>query len=96
MSRLKPTEVRLVASLLQEEAEDAADLAGRIIQALDEKRARDDDEYVVVYLDPNTRTTQVFGAWSTQRQAERGIDRLASPGPLPGRAGVFRLTQPKE
>ena len=89
--RAKPTEVRLVASLLMGEADDAEELAGRIIQALDEKRARDNTPWAIVYHDPNTGTVIPYGPFPTASAAEKVRKDLVSPGPLPARAGTFRL-----
>lgn len=87
----KPTEVRLVASLLHEEADDANDLARRIIDSLDDKRARDDTTYVVVYYDPNTRALITYGPYRTERAASKALGTLVSPGPLPAQGAVRKL-----
>lgn len=87
----KPTEVRLVASLLHEEADDANDLARRIIEGLDDKRDRDDTMYVVVYFDPNTKALITYGPYKTQRAADKALGTLVSPGPLPAQGAVRKL-----
>lgn len=89
--RAKPTEVRLVASLLQEEADDAEELAGRIISALDEKRARDDTPWAIVFYDPNTGVVIPYGPYPTMSAAEKVRKTLTGPGPKLARAGTFRL-----
>lgn len=89
--RPKPTEVRLVASLLMSEADDAEELAGRIINALDDKRARDDTLWCLVFYDPNTGTVIPYGPYRTAAAAERIRKTLVSPGPLPARAAAFRM-----
>lgn len=90
MARLRPTEVRAVAALLEEPAEDADELAGRIIETLDELRLKR-DSFALLYLEPNTRTVVAFGPYGTQNAGERDIKRLVSPGPKPGHAQVLKL-----
>ena len=86
---IKKTELRLVAGLLEEEAEDTGELAERIITALDAKREKDDTQWVI--------TTQwdgiicMYGPYPTQHQAGKALKRLASPGPGEMRAAVRQL-----
>lgn len=91
MARVKPTEIRLVADLLMQEAPDAEGLARTIIESLDEKRAQEAGKqppYCVVYYEPNTVTLSTYGPFSTEKQAERLVKSLVSPGPK--RAHVWR------
>ncbi len=88
--RLRPLEVRLVASLLQEEAEDAEELAGRIIQALDESREKRDSHCVVAQLGPAYPVT-VYGPYSTNQAATKVYKSLAAPGPEEGRAAIVKM-----
>jgi len=90
MRRLKPTEVRLVAALLQEEADDADELAARIIRSLDEKR-EDDTVYSCVYYDPNTGAVIPYGPYPTEGTARKEYSKLVSPGPLPARGAVLQM-----
>ena len=47
--RPKATEVRLIARLLEEPAEDTNDLATKILNALADKRAQDDTVWVFLH-----------------------------------------------
>lgn len=77
MTRLRPLEVRLVASLLQEPAEDAEELAGRIIEALDESREKR-DLYVVVARAAGFLTA--YGPFGTRNQGLKLAKDLVAPG----------------
>lgn len=90
MPRVKPTEVRLVAKMLEEPAEDADELAERIIRSLDEKR-EDDTRWGVVFYDPNTKAVINYGPYPTQKAAQKIKDSLVSPGPLPAAGVVVKL-----
>lgn len=83
---MKKTEVRLVAGLLESEAEDTGELAERIITALDEKRARDDTLYAVVTEWQGIVT--MYGPFGTRNRADKVLGGLAGPGPTPMRAAV--------
>jgi len=89
--RPKPTEVRLVASLLHEEADDAEDLAGRIITSLDAKRERDNTQWAVVFYDPNTGTVIPFGPYPTKGAADKVLGTLTGPGPKPAQAITVKM-----
>lgn len=91
--KVKPTEVRLVASMLEQEADSAHDLATRIITELDGKRARDNEVWCLLYYDPNVRVYATFGPYSTKGAADRASKALASSGPQPGRAMPLRLRE---
>lgn len=86
MSRVKPTEIRLIADLLQKPADDADELAERIIRSLDEKREKD-ERWGVVYYDPNTKAVINYGPYATKTQAQKALSGLVSPGPKPA-AGI--------
>ena len=76
---VKSTEVKLIAALLESEAEDTGELATRIITALDEKRAKDDTQWCI--------TTQwdgvvsMYGPYSTRNEADKALTGLVAPGP---------------
>ena len=85
----KPTEVRLVASLLQAEAESADMLAKQIIESLDEKRDKDNDMWVIIR---KWRTViSVLGPYSTVGAANRVATKLVSPGPDEALAYVVKV-----
>lgn len=90
MPRIKPTEIRLVADLLQQPADDADELSERIIRSLDEKREKD-ERWGVVYYDPNTKAVINYGPYPTKNTAKKIMEGLVSPGPLPARAVVVKL-----
>jgi len=79
LAMTKPTEVRIVAALLEEEAESATDLAKRIIDALDQKRETDDQTWVVVHVWRSIVTC--LGPYATRNAAEKAASKQVSPGP---------------
>ena len=76
---VKSTEVKLIAALLESEAEDTGELATRIIAALDEKRAEDDTQWVVVTQWDGV--VSMYGPYSTQNKADKALTGLVAPGP---------------
>lgn len=90
---MKPTEVRLVAGLLEKPAADAEDLARQIIESLDEKRARDDEQWVVVYQwKPGGHlVTCCWGPYPTRTKAERATREMVSPSEPLARAMILRV-----
>lgn len=92
MAKPKPTEIRLIADLLDPDGsnpEGARDLAEEIIVKLDIKR-KDDDRYVIcARLAPYAPIT-AYGPWSTQNQAVKFSKNLSGEdGP---RAVVVKIT----
>jgi hypothetical protein len=67
--RLRPSEVKAIAAILDEPAEDVTDLAKHIIRTLDELR-HGRKEYVVTLLDGGIVST--WGPYDTVKQA---VDR---------------------
>lgn len=90
--RIKPTEIRLVSSMLAEPAEDADELAQRIIAALDAKREKD-DKWVVVYQWGGTPrpVTLAYGPFGTVRQAVKAMGTLPSPGEPLAKAMAIKI-----
>ena len=86
---IKKTEIKLVASLLESEAEDTGELATRIIEELDAKRAKDDTQWVIVTQWEGI--VAMYGPYSTQNRANKALDALVSPGPSVMRAVVRQL-----
>ncbi len=86
---VKRTEIKLVASLLESEAEDTGELATRIIEELDAKRAKDDTQWVIVTQWDGV--VSMYGPYSTQNRANKALDALVSPGPSVMRAVVRQL-----
>lgn len=64
---------------LEEEAESATDLAKRIIEALDERREKDNETWVVVHVWRSIVTC--LGPYSTRNAAEKSASKQVSPGP---------------
>lgn len=92
MARIKPTEIRLVSSMLAEPAEDADELAERIIAALDTKREKD-DKWVVVYQwrgFPGP-VTLAYGPFGTVNQAIKAMGTLPSPGEPLAKAMAIKI-----
>lgn len=76
---IKKTEIKLVASLLESEAEDTGELATRIIEELDAKRAKDDTQWVIVTQWDGVLS--MYGPYSTQNKADKALTGLVAPGP---------------
>lgn len=85
----KPTEVRLIAGLLESECDDTGTLARILIEALDSKRAADNTHWVI--LTQWGDIVQVVGPFPTEHQCGKALARLAAPGPGPMRAVVRRV-----
>ena len=82
----KPTEIKLVAGMLEEEHPDAESLAKAIIQALDDKR-KGDAQYILGTMYDGMPL--VWGTFPTPKAAERAASKMTMPRVLPGR--VLRL-----
>jgi hypothetical protein len=95
MSRPRPTEVKLVASLLDPDntnSESATELAEEIIESLDKARGKRESFVLVAQL-ASWAPVQAWGEFSTKLQAEKFVKHLASPDGG-GKARVVRLEQP--
>jgi len=80
----KPTEIKLVASILDQEHEDAETAAKAVIEALDAKR--EGDPSWAAFVSTNMRLggkwlTVGRGPFTTKRQAEKALLRVVSAGP---------------
>lgn len=98
MPRPRPTEIKLVANLLDPDntnSESAAELALEIIEALDESRGKR-DSYVLVAQLASWSPVQAWGEFSTKLQAEKFVSQLASPDKGGGKAVVCRLELPEK
>lgn len=93
--KVKPTEVRLVSGLLQQEHPDADTLAETIIQSLDDKRAKEDQWVVIYQWQPNEGqfVTLTYGPFNTRKRAEKCMDSLVSPGEPLAKAMICRMHQ---
>ena len=97
MARPRPTEIKLVANLLDPDgtsSESAAELAVEIIEALDEARGKR-DSYILVAQLARWSPVQAWGEFSTKLQAEKFVSQLASPDGG-GKAVVVRLELPEK
>ena len=98
MAKPRPTEIRLVANLLDPDnsnSEGAADLAIEIIEALDKSRAKRESFIVVAKL-ADWVPLQAWGEFSTRLQAEKFFPHLSSPDAGGGKGAIARLEQPDE
>lgn len=86
--KILPTEVKLVAKLLQEPAEDAEQLARTILVELEQARSKR-KHWVVLTQDP-TGLTSAWGTYPTLLQAQKAIGNpiIAS---RPGTKAMFLL-----
>jgi hypothetical protein len=97
MPRPRPTEVKLVANLLDPDntnSESAAELAVEIIEALDESRGKR-ESYVLVAQLASWAPVQAWGEFSTKLQAEKFVKHLSSPDGG-GKATVCRMELPEK
>lgn len=94
----RPTEIKLVAKLLDpdaENSEDAAALAIEIIEALDASRLKRESFIVVAKL-ADWAPLQAWGEFSTKLQAEKFFPHLSSPDKSGGKGAIARLVNPDE
>lgn len=94
MVRPRPTEIKMVAELLQEPAEDADALARTIIEALDAKREGDPRYVTVIYI-PGVGLF-AFGTYGTPLQAKKDIGRRVVAASEGARGQVLQVIDPKE
>jgi hypothetical protein len=97
MAKPRPTEIKLVANLLDPDgaaSEDAAQLAVEIIEALDKSRVKR-DSYVVVAKLADWVPLQSWGEFSTKLQAEKFVANLSSPDGG-GKAAIAKMEEPSE
>jgi hypothetical protein len=98
MAKPRPTEIRLVAQLLDpdtENSEDATALAIEIIEALDKSRTKR-ESFVVVAKLADWVPLQAWGEFSTRLQAEKFFPHLSAPGPEGGKGAIAKLVDPDE
>lgn len=73
---MKPTEVRMVADMLEQEHPDAQSLAKAIIKALDEKRQEDD---LFVLMSQVGKYVIGWGPYPTANKAHTAASKMVSP-----------------
>jgi hypothetical protein len=97
MPRPRPTEIKLVANLLDPDSTDsesAAELAQEIIEALDESRFKR-DSYILVAQLAQWAPVQAWGEFSTKLQAEKFVKNLSAADKNgTGKAVIVHLEQP--
>ena len=97
MGKPRPTEIRLVAKLLDpdaENSEDASALAIEIIEALDNSRLKRESFIVVAKL-ADCVPLQAWGEFSTRLQAEKFFPHLSAPN-VGGKGAIARLENPDD
>jgi len=98
VAKPRPTEIKLVAKLLDpdaENSEDATELAIEIIEALDTSRLKRESFIVVAKL-ADWAPLQAWGEFSTRLQAEKFFPNLASPSTGGGKGAIARLEHPDD
>ena len=96
MGKPRPTEIRLVANLIDPDAtnpEGAADMAIEIIEALDLSRVKR-ESYIVVAQLASWVPIQAWGEFNTKLQAQKLLASLSAPGPGGGKGAIARLEDP--
>ena len=97
LSKPRPTEIKLVAKLLDPDAdnsEDATALAIEIIEALDKSRTKRESFIVVAKL-ADWVPVQAWGEFNTRLQAEKFFPNLSSPD-TGGKGSIVRLENPDD
>jgi len=97
MAKPRPTEIKLVAKLLDpdiDNSEDATALAIEIIEALDKSRTKRESFIVVAKL-TDWVPVQAWGEFSTRLQAEKFFPNLSSPD-TGGKGTIVRLENPED
>lgn len=95
MGRIKPTEIRLVAKMLEQPADDADSLAESIIVALNDKRQKDERWMVIYQWQPKQErfVTITYGPFNTRKQAEKALGGLVSPGEPLAKGMVCKVSE---
>jgi hypothetical protein len=97
MGKPRPTEIKLIAKLLDpdaENSEDATALAIEIIEALDKSRLKRESFIVVAKL-ADWVPVQAWGEFSTRLQAEKFFPNLSAPD-TGGKGSIVRLENPDD
>lgn len=96
--RLKPTEVRAVAALLDSEADSVEELAERVVRKITEMREGEQAWVVAVtYASPRGRRLgAIWGPYTSQLAARRAAIRHVSAIGKDSQAGLFRLVDDGE
>jgi hypothetical protein len=97
MAKPRPTEIKLVAKLLDpdvDNSEDATALAIEIIEALDKSRTKRESFIVVAKL-ADWVPVQAGGEFNTRLQAEKFFPNLSSPD-TGGKGAIVRLENPDD
>jgi hypothetical protein len=79
-----------VISLLEAEHPDVEGLAKEVVIEL-KTMWQAQDHYVIMMVDPSGKRIYTFGVYYTQKQAEKDLFRLSSPGPGPSRGWVQKI-----
>ena len=90
----RPTEVKAIAELLNQPADDVNDLAKRAIHALDEMR-KSRTQYAILVLHTGAGYA-VYGPYDTPNQARKDVGKniiAAGPG---SKAGLYTLIKASE
>lgn len=85
--RLRPTEVKAVAKILDEPADDVVELAKHIIRTIDELR-HDRKEYVVTLI--SDRIVSTWGPYDTVKQATERCGKFIIAS-KPGKKGILTI-----
>lgn len=92
MPRVRPTEIRKVAQLLDSEAEDVESLARGVLELVNEMwNGR--DKYVVAAYEPGFPLA-IYGVYDTAKQAERAIGKDIIASREGARGGVIKVVTP--
>lgn len=85
--RILPTEIKLIAAMLEEPADDSSELARRILIALEESRAK--RKHFVIVVDDSG----LISTWGTYSTVKEALKQVGNPiiAARPGARGILTL-----
>lgn len=75
MLAIRPTEIKAIANLLEQEHDDVDTLAKLVIQTIDELRAKR-ETYVLCEIHPSLSVAKAIGPYATEAQARKDVGLL--------------------
>jgi hypothetical protein len=92
MLQIRPTEIKAIANLLEQEHDDVETLAKLVIETIDGLRAKR-DLFVLAEIHPTLQVANAFGPYATEAQARKDTGILVQYDTL-SRAYLCKLKDP--
>jgi hypothetical protein len=92
MLQIRPTEIKAIANLLEQEHDDVEALAKLVIQTIDELRAKR-ETFVLAEIHPTLRVAIGIGPYATEAQARKDVGLLVKHD-TQSRAYLLRMKDP--